>query len=149
MFNWFLKFLERKNRKLVIMDADNKNPYLIRYYLLFPDSVESERTDIPMNIFIHQFCRSDDPIYHDHPWNYFTLILKGGYWEHTPQGTFWRGPGHFRFNRGGYHWIECPEPNKTWTLFFRGRKTREWGFLHEGNWVKWNTYLNMVRKNEN
>ena len=28
--------------------------------------------------------RSDDPIMHNHPWAFFTVILKGGYWEHTP-----------------------------------------------------------------
>ena len=31
--------------------------------------------------------------------NYATLILKGGYWEHTPEGKFWRGPGHFRYRK--------------------------------------------------
>ena len=23
---------------------------------------------------------------------------KGGYWEHIPEGKFWRGPGSFRFS---------------------------------------------------
>ena len=27
------------------------------------------------------------------------LILKGGYWEHTPQGKFWRGPGSASFRK--------------------------------------------------
>ena len=34
------------------------------------------------------------------------LILKGGYWEHTPQGKFWRGPG-LRFRKAeDLHWLE-------------------------------------------
>jgi len=119
---------------------------LVRYYLAFPDHDQRQRIDIPFNIFLHQFMRSDDPVFHDHPWKYFTIILRGGYWEHTPNGKFWRGPGHFRFNNGDYHWIECPEPGKTWTLFFRGRKKKEWGFLVDGQWIHWAEYLDMTRK---
>lgn len=146
MFKWFLNWLEKHGRKSVIMDRDDKAPYLIRYYALFPDSVQRERKDIPFNILIHQFMQSDVPTFHDHPWSYFTIVLKGGYWEHTPQGTFWRKPGSFRFNRGSFHWIEIPEPGKTWTLFFRGKTKRDWGFLVNTKWIKWDEYLNLVRK---
>lgn len=96
-----LDALDRKGRKLVIMDRDNLDPYLERYYLAFPDSVHRERKDIPFNTFLHRFMRSDDPVFHNHPWNWYcTVILKGGYWEHTPWGTKWRGPGHVRYQRG-------------------------------------------------
>ena len=142
MFQWFLNYLEKKGKKAVIMDRDKKEQYLVRYYALFPDSVERERKDIPFNILIHQFMKSDDPVYHDHPWSYFTLILKGGYWEHLPSGVKkWRGPGHFRYNHGGYHWIEIPESGKTWTLFIRGKTKKDWGFLVDGLWVKWDKFL--------
>ena len=141
MVKWFLNWLDRKGRKSIILDRDGKAPYLVRYYLAFPDHDQRQRKDIPFNIFLHQFMQSDEPVFHDHPWSYFTIILKGGYWEHTPEGKFWRGPGHFRFNRVGYHWIECPEPGKTWTLFFRGKKNREWGFFVEGEWVHLNIYI--------
>jgi len=146
MMNWFLNWLDRKGRKSVILDRDGLKPYLIRYYLAYPDHDQRQRKDIPFNIFLHQFMLSDEPVMHDHPWSYFTIILKGGYYEHTPSGTFWRGPGSFRFNRGGYHWIECPEPGKTWTLFFRGRTKQSWGFLVDKRWVHWQRYLEDMRK---
>jgi len=165
MFNWFLNYLEKKGRKLTIYDREDKLPYLNRYYILFPDSVKRERTDIPFNVFLHQFMKSDDDYaWHDHPWDwYFTLILKGGYWEHTPAGTKWRGPGTFKFIKmktrhfddfqpenglgpsNDAHWLEVPNPGKTWTLFIRGRKNREWGFIEfkTKKWTQWKQFLAM------
>ena len=150
--NWFLKFLEKHGRKAVIMDREDKEPYLERYYVLYPDSVARERQDIPFNILIHRFMQSDDPVFHDHPWNWsFSLILKGGYYEHTPEGFKWRGVGSFKLMRAGkndVHWVEIPESGKTWTLFIRGRTTHSWGFL-EGNplkWTLWKDYLDLHRK---
>ena len=150
MFDWYLKYLERKGRKSIILDRNKDKVYLNRYYALFPDSVDRERQDIPFNVLIHQFMSSDDPIYHTHPWNWsFSLILKGGYIEHTPEGNFWRGPGSWRMMRpnqeitkgSDIHWVEIPQSGKTWTLFIRGRTTHDWGFFPDwyknGNFMKW------------
>ena len=81
-----------ENRKRVIYDRTNSVPYLIRYYLFLIDRVK-----FPFNLTLHKILVSDLDDLHDHPWDYFTIILKGGYYEHTPEGKFWRGPGHFRF----------------------------------------------------
>lgn len=120
-----LDALERHDRKLVIMDRDNLDPYLERYYLAFPDSVHRERQEIPFNTFLHRFMRSDDPVFHNHPWYwYFTVILKGGYWEHTPWGSKWRGPGHMRYQRGDHMiplYNTAPEVNSNGTLFRSSR----------------------------
>ena len=48
----------------------------------------------PFNIFLHKILKSDLGDLHDHYWSYFTIILKGGYWETTENGRFWRGPGY-------------------------------------------------------
>ena len=81
-----------KDRKRVILDRVGQKPYLIRYYLFL-----KERKWFPFNIFLHKFLQGDPDELHDHPWPYLTIILKGGYWEVTPKGRFWRGPGSFRF----------------------------------------------------
>ena len=165
MMNWFLKFLEKRGRKAVIMDRENKDPYLERYYVLHADSVDRERKDIPFNVLIHRFMQSDDPVFHDHPWNWsFSLILKGGYWEHTPEGKKWRGVGSFKLmipHDNDVHWIEIPESGKTWSLFIRGRTTHDWGFIEKENnrppanrvidgelykWTIWKEYLETHRK---
>jgi len=141
-FKWiggfdFLDWLDLIGRKRVIMDRYANEPYLTRYYLFLKD-----RKRFPFNVFLHKFHKGDLDDLHDHPWPYFTLILKGGYWETTPKGRFWRKPGHFRFNGSkSLHRIEL-EPGVTpWTLFIPGPKMREWGFIRDGEWVDNETYL--------
>jgi hypothetical protein len=167
--NFFLNFLERNDRKRIIMDRESKEPYLVRYYLFLKD-----RQKFPFNIFLHQFLRSDPDDLHDHPWPFFSIILKGGYWEWIPKTTMimskehgligepeemtevvcgetkvWRGPGTFRFGSAkDYHRIEI-EPNvDCWTVFIPGPQIREWGFLTHKNWdwrtFKWIKHTNYI-----
>ena len=147
MTKWFLQWLERHGRKLVIMDRINDEPYLERYYLFLKD-----RKRFPFNVFLHKFLKSDPDDVHDHPWGYFTLILKGGYYEWIPQfdasgkkiGEMarWCGPGHFRVcSANSFHRIELDPSVECWTLFMPGPQKREWGFLTKGKWVQHEEYL--------
>ena len=142
-----LNWLERHDRKRIIMDRTENEPYLERYYVLF-----KERITFPYNIFLHKFLKSDPDDVHDHPWNYFTIILKGGYWEWIPvfntlgekfsEYRVWRGPGSFRFGgMNNYHRIELEPGVNAWTLFFVGPKKREWGFLVNNKWIHYEQYL--------
>ena len=109
---WFLNWLDSVGRKRIVMDRIDNEPYLERYYLFLKD-----RKRFPFNVFLHKFLKSDPDDVHDHPWSYFTLILKGGYYEWTPQfdasgkkiGEMarWCGPGHFRIcSARSFHRIE-------------------------------------------
>jgi hypothetical protein len=149
MSNFFLNYLDSVGRKRVILDRESKDPYLERYYLFL-----KERVSFPFNIFLHRFLRSDPDNLHDHPWPYFTLILKGGYWEWIPilsgfhpdaaltgkpvivgEKKVWRGPGHFRVCKAeSYHRIELEPGIDCWTLFMPGPQKREWGFLLHDDW---------------
>jgi len=133
----FLNWLERHDRKRIIHDRLDNEPYLERYYLFLKD-----RKHFPFNIFLHRFLKGDPDDLHDHPWPYATLILKGGYWETTPEGRFWRGPGHFRTcGANTYHRVEL-EPNvECWTLFMPGPQKREWGFLVNNKWMEHGKYF--------
>ncbi|MGH7744299.1 MAG: hypothetical protein ACREQ5_05685 [Candidatus Dormibacteria bacterium] len=165
--DFILRKLEEHDRKAIIMDRDNITEYLQRYYLLWPDSVKRERKDITFNVMLHRFMRSDDPVFHSHPWNWYkTIILKGGYYQHTPWGTKWFGPG--RVNHvdcenyrhvhddikwplvpANLHWLEVPEPGATWTLFIRGKTTHGWGFvsdLRTGQLIPHQEYLDNSRR---
>ena len=68
-----------KNRKRVIRDRDSNEPYLVRWYLFLKD-----RKNFPFNVTLHKVLKSDEPVLHDHPWNWGAIILKGGYYEHIP-----------------------------------------------------------------
>jgi len=133
----FLSWLDRLGRKRVIMDRYENEPYLTRYYLFLKD-----RKWFPFNVFLHNFHKGDLDDLHDHPWPYFTLILRGGYWEHTVSGKHWRSPGHFRINTPrSLHRIELEPNTDVWTLFIPGPKLREWGFIRKGEWVESQQYL--------
>jgi hypothetical protein len=147
MFKVFLNWLEKHDRKRIIMDRQCNEPLLTRYYLFL-----KERKNFPFNIFLHKFHKGDPGDVHDHPWPYFTLILKGGYYEWIPQfredGIMscevrkWRGPGHFRFcSANSYHRIELKEGVTPWTLFMPGPQKQEWGFLVNNKWIHNDKYL--------
>jgi len=144
---WLLNFLERCGRKRIIMDRENSEPYLERYYLLF-----NTRHHFPFNIFLHRFLKSDPDDVHDHPWPYATLILKGGYYEWTPvfnaegkkiaETCKWHGTGSFRrASARQYHRVELDPGIECWTLFMPGIHQREWGFLTKKGWVHFEKYL--------
>ena len=143
----FLKLLERLGRKRIVMDRVNNEPYLERYYLFLKD-----RKHFPFNVFLHKFLKSDPDDLHDHPWPYFTVILKGGYWEWVPQYNDqgekiseiakWRAPGHFRFcSAKSFHRIELDPMVTCWTLFMPGPQQREWGFATRKGWTQHEKYL--------
>ncbi len=149
---WFLNLLDRLGRKRIVMDRQCDEPYLERYYLFLKD-----RKTFPFNIFLHKFLKGDPDDVHDHPWPYATLILKGGYYEYTPNFEYgkmvgetkhWRGPGHFRLcSSHSYHRIELVPGITAWTLFMPGPQKREWGFLVKNKWIHNDTYLTERAKN--
>ena len=152
---WLLNFLERIGRKRIVMDRQNNEPYLERYYLFLKD-----RQKFPFNVFLHHFLKGDPDDVHDHPWSYATVILKGGYWEWIPQFNRdgqktceigkWRGPGHIRLCKANsYHRIELDPSVDCWTLFMPGPQKREWGFLVKNKWVPNGEYLQSKYEHNN
>ena len=129
----------------VIMDREEKKPYLVRYYY---------KNYRPFaRITIHNVLRSDIDGLHNHPWSFQTYILSGGYWEETPEGRFWRAPGYHGYSKStDFHRLSVDpvqsNGEETWTLFLMGPKEKEWGFLNEfGCGEQWTEYLER-RKNE-
>ena len=144
--------MQRLGRHRIILDRQSNEPLLERYYVFLKD-----RTWFPFNIFVHKFLKSDPDHLHDHPWPYFTLILKGGYYEWVPyydkdnkkmtEICKWRGPGHFRICKAtSYHRIDLNPTVTAWTLFIPGPQKREWGFLVRNKWIHNNDYLAKMAK---
>jgi hypothetical protein len=141
------KLMDKLGRYRLILDRVTKEPYMHRYYLFLKD-----RKWFPFNVVLHKIVKSDEPVFHDHPWPFITIVLSGGYWEHTPvlddngrqiaDITQWRGPGSI-IMRGSkdYHWLELDENvGPVTTLFFMGPQLREWGFLKD-KWIHNEEYL--------
>jgi hypothetical protein len=97
------------------------------------------------SVYLHQFFRSDRyRCLHNHPWWFWVLILRGGYWEHLPTGRVWRHPGYFaRYPADHFHRIEIdPAQPKPWSLVLVGPKFQEWGFrASDGSFVAWDPKL--------
>jgi hypothetical protein len=165
------KLMDVLGRRRVITDRTGKVPYLIRYYIFLKD-----RTWFPFNITLHTVLKSDEPTLHDHPWNWGSFIISGGYYEHIPIRSqeghvvgatkVWRGPGEFRYRKAeDLHWLELAKDENgneipCTSLFYMGRKKKEWGFVsfvHATTknwqdagyrWVHNETYLNEKYKND-
>lgn len=120
-----------KHRSIVDPCLPGKRPLLVRYYLL--------RTPW-FAIFLHHLLRSDnarDP--HDHPWTFVSVLLSGGYWENTPSGRFWRRRWSVLYRPATWlHYLELERP--VWTLVFRFRTVREWGFSTPRGWIHYLQY---------
>lgn len=150
---FFHNIMNKLGRYRLIPDRRTGEDYMDRYYIFLKN-----RKWFPFNVTVHRIKKSDDPIFHDHPWPFITIILKGGYWEHTPvfngEGKIiadiqkWRGPGSVVIRRATeFHWLEMdPDVGSATTLFFMGPQQRDWGFLinrtkTKQQWIQWENYL--------
>lgn len=113
---------------------------------------------------IHEILRSDDDrALHDHPQDYCSIILRGGYYELTPAygvgegferriiGTYsrWYGPGDVLFRRAeSLHRLVVPDGETTVTLFITGPRRREWGFQTSSGWMPWKEYEALIASGE-
>ena len=69
---WVAHLIDTKQ----ILGDEYGTPYMVRYFISKPNTKAKGR------IYLHHFLRSDhDRALHDHPWNFVSIILRGGYWE--------------------------------------------------------------------
>lgn len=103
--------------------------------------------------------------HHDHPFDFYSLILWGGYLEHRPgclcfvegktrdEDPHWReivatgcryyGPGSIvRRKAEDYHRLELVN-GPAWTFVITGPYRRTWGFLVNGEWIHYKKYHEM------
>lgn len=163
--NAIANWCERTGRVFYITGGPNgKTVYLVRY--------------IPFKskyfcFYIHRFMRSDADDPHDHPWNFFTYVISGGYKEafydrNKPvAGTdefqaLWsktintRLPGSIAYRRStdvhqvildkDYEMSEIKDA--PFTVCLIGPRLREWGFWPLANkgktWIDWRSYLSIT-----
>lgn len=137
----------------------HENPYLLRWHLIPRNPV--------FNIYLHKFLRDDDDrALHDHPWFWCSILLRGGYFEHTVSAggikrerareapslkisSPWRAHRIELFP--WFHEIDDRLADITsenindrlpaWSLFITGPRIRQWGFhCPEQGWVHWKRF---------
>lgn len=145
----FIRRLASRNPDVVIGGADR--PYLRRWFVIPRNRF--------LNVYLHQFLRSDDDrAHHDHPWVNLSILLRGEYVEHTiaAGGIEHRkhliaGNWRFRWTGRFAHRIalltvadfvasqpENKAPMPCWTLFITGPRYRQWGFhCPRQGWIHW------------
>jgi len=108
-------------------------PYLIRWRIETP--VGSLRLH-------HWLGPDDDRAFHDHPWWFITLVLRGSYSDVNPRGYDLLYAGSVRFRRAEHRHTVIPGKNGAWTLLVTGRRVRDWGFWKNGKkFVKANKWF--------
>lgn len=109
---------------------------------------------------LHHILREDydQSTFHDHPWSFVSVLIRGAYAEWVPGGgprgaSIFRGAvGFFRDAPLGrrvavyrpaeaLHRITWVPKGGAWTLVFTGPKRRVWGFVEESAWVDWRTWV--------
>jgi hypothetical protein len=104
--------------------------YLRRLYLL--------RTPW-FSVMLHRILRPDpDRHLHDHPWHFFSILLRGSYREQRGRRIHHRRWWNF-CRAEGAHKITHVSPTCT-SLVLTGPKIRSWGFHTETGWVHWRKY---------
>lgn len=117
-------------------------PYLFRRRLI--------QTPL-FGIYLHDIFEPDaDRHPHDHPWTFYSIVLRGRYTERLhpiphilPTVSFqqtWRRWSIHRMGRETAHRIVRAEPGLK-TLIFVGRRRKSgWGFFTEHGWMSWQDY---------
>lgn len=113
-------------------------------------------------VYVHRFDGPDPrPTLHDHPWDFTSVVLRGGYIEataysdcdalpvnadktgipesslrvHSAWQTFAKGAIN-RKKASDAHTIVTLLRVPTWTLMFVGKRTRMWGYIEaDGTWI--------------
>ena len=58
---------------------------------------------------------------HNHLCPYMTIIIRGGYWETTKKGKFWRKTGYIGFRSANhFHRVDLEPNTKPMTVFIPG-----------------------------
>lgn len=107
-----------------------ENPYMRRWYVQTPIGT----------VRVHNIVRSDaGRDLHDHPWDFASFVLRGGYREVTATSTRDVTAPAFVLRRAeDLHRLELARP--AWTFVLTGPRRRTWGFDTPAGWVRWNLY---------
>lgn len=161
--------LDRGHYRLIPMRRSSEL-YFARFWLQTPNGTrDSGYLESGDSMLLHWLVQpDDDDALHDHPWDFESRILSGGYVEEISDGYgkaqapdeqnrepdlgptktwFWNhDEGEIITKKAtDLHRIRVLHPN-TWTLVITGPRVREWGFHPAGKpWQDWRSYLGIEK----
>jgi hypothetical protein len=107
-------------------------PYVIRW------RIETKICSLRLH---HWLGPDDDRAFHDHPWWFTTLVLRGGYTDKSPAGEEHLRAGNIRYRAALHQHTVIPDSGGAWTLLVTGPKIRHWGFWLNGKFIKANKWF--------
>lgn len=100
------------------------------------------------SVYLHYIPKGDqDKHCHDHPWDFLSIVLTGGYMELRDGEVSLRSPGSGAYMKasGTYHKIlDVVKP--AWTLVFSSAPKHDWGYWTEEGWVQNAVYRRLKRE---
>ncbi len=147
LYYWFITLLSGKPH-FIIGGLDN--PYMYRWYLVPRNRL--------FNLYLHKFLRDDDDrALHDHPWWFYSIMIRGGYNEVVPAaiGEYCTPDGNTVIERTAPSIAFRPATHRhrvvlhrdssgamkpAWTLILTGRVVRLWGFWCPSGFISWKDF---------
>ena len=94
------------------------------------------------SIRVHKWVGPDDGrAFHDHPWWYIAMVVKGCYADVGQWKPRLMLPFRPRLFRATHRHYVYPWVVPTWSVLLTGRETRQWGFWVDGKFRKRNKYF--------
>jgi hypothetical protein len=96
------------------------------------------------SIRLHHWISPDDArSFHDHPWWFITLVIKGNYIDRSPDGDDHLYMGSIKYRPAAHRHTVIPSQHGCWTIIITGPVSRKWGFWVAGKFRKANKYFAM------
>ncbi|MEO6305470.1 MAG: hypothetical protein ABIP51_20070 [Bacteroidia bacterium] len=95
-----------------------------------------------LKIYFHGIYMADEDAHlHNHPWNYWSVSVKGRFIEKTSNGFKYVPPFKIIKRKAEqFHSINLLLTKKVFTFFVAFGKKRDWGYDVNGTWVDHITY---------
>lgn len=107
-------------------------PYIKRWTIQTPKG----------SIRLHKWLGPDDDrAYHDHPWNFLTFVLKGGYTDVGPEKSEHLKAFAVQYRSAEHQHHVVPDNDGAWSLMITGPVVRPWGFWKRGYFWAATRYL--------